>query len=243
MILLPHSSTNASAPATRLPAATSLPALLIMLLRLGTGTSPASAAVTPYVDETAFLADAAALGYCLVTESFEDDAPWGVARTPDTVPSVTTMGSTWLPNNATSQITTGSGPARTGLWGFYELPHGNFPSGIGDGWIGTTARTFYGVGGWIATNTPSAELDMLLDDTTVVDFDPSVVGTQHTFFGVIETAGFAKWEIRELEGTIGDQKFIFADDFTIAFNEPCGATIFADGFESGDTSAWSSSVP
>ncbi|MDH3525671.1 MAG: hypothetical protein OES32_19030 [Acidobacteriota bacterium] len=35
-----------------------------------------------------------------------------------------------------------------------------------------------------------------------------------------------------------DQKLIFADDFSVAFS-----AIFADGFESGDTSAWSATVP
>ena len=150
---------------------------------------------------------------------------------------------TWMPNNENSEITTGTGAARTGLWGFYELPHGDFPNGVNDGWIGETKRTFYGVGGWIRTNTPFAEVDMLLDDTTVVDFDPSVVGTTYAFFGVLETAGFARWEIRELDGKPGDQKFIFSDDFSSAFAEPCGSAIFADGFESGDTSAWSNTVP
>ena len=79
---------------------------------------------------------------------------------------------------------------------------------------------------------------MVLDDTTVVDFDPSIVGTAHSFFGVLETVGFTKWEIRELDGKPGDQKFIASDDFSLAFS-----AIFADGFESGDTTAWSNTVP
>ena len=204
---------------------------------------PASAEIFVYTDQTLYLADAAALGYCLVHEGFEDDAAWGSARSPNTVSSVTTMGVTWLPNNGNSELTTGAGAARTGLWGFYELPHGNPSSGVNDGWIGQTKLTFRGVGGWIRTNTPFAAVDMVLDDTTVVDFDPSTVGTSHSFFGVLETLGFTKWEVRELEGKPGDQKFIFSDDFSLAFDEPCGSTIFADGFESGDTSAWSTTVP
>lgn len=243
MSLVPSSDMRDNSHGTRAPADLLALALLVLTVGILAETPTAAAAVTAYNDEATYLADAAGLGYCVVIESFESDAAWGAARSPNKLPSVTTLGSTWLPNNDTSQITTGSGPARTGLWGFYELPHGDFINGIADGWIGRTAKTFFGVGGWIKTNTPPAEIDMLLDDTTVVDFDPSVVGTQHAFFGVIETDGFVKWELRELDGKIGDQKFIFADDFSIAFDEPCGPVVFADDFESGDVSAWSSSMP
>ena len=59
-------STNGSSPAARSPVVASLPALLALIIRLGAQTSPADAAVTPYTDEAAFLADTAALGYCLV---------------------------------------------------------------------------------------------------------------------------------------------------------------------------------
>ncbi len=185
-----------------------------------------------------FLADAAALGYYVVREGFEDDAAWGAARTPNTLPSVTTQGITWLPNNDNSEITTGMGAARTGQGGFYELPHGDPLNGTNDGWVGLSMQTCFGIGGWIRTNTPFAEIDMVLDDTTVVDFDPSIVGTVYAFFGVLDTVGFTKWEIRELDGKPGDQKLLFSDDFSHAF-----PAIFADGFESGDTSAWSASVP
>ena len=205
--------------------------------------APAAAQVTAYTDEALFLADVAALGWCVDLESFESDAAWGGARSPATLPSVINLGITWLPNNANSELTTGSGPARTGLWGFYELPHGDFGSGIGDGWFTQAADTLYAVGGWLVSNTPGARINLVLDGVTVVDFGGNnAVGTAHSFFGVIDPVGFAEVEFRETEGSSGDPKYIFGDDFSFG-RVVCYSAIFADGFESGDASAWSVIVP
>ena len=204
---------------------------------------PVSGQLTAYTDEALFLADVAALGWCVDSEGFEDDAVWGTARSPDTLPSVTNLGLTWLPNNVNSGLTTGPGPARSGLWGFYELPHGDFGNGTGDGWFVQSGTTMYAAGGWLSSNTPGARLNLVLDDGTVVSFDgDNLVGSSHSFFGVIDPAGFNVVEFRETEGTIDDQKFIFGDDFPIG-RVTCYSEIFADGFESGDLTAWSSVTP
>lgn len=204
---------------------------------------PVAAQTTEYTDESLFLADVAAMGICVDRESFESDAAWGAARSPATVPSVTNLGVTWLPNNVNSELTTGTGPARTGLWGFYELPHGDFGNGVGDGWFAQAGDTLYAVGGWLVSNTPGARINIVLDGATVIDFGGSnLIGTSHGFFGVIDPAGFATVEFRETEGSSGDPKYIFSDDFSFG-RVSCYSTIFGDGFESGDASAWSAVVP
>ncbi len=218
--------------------------LALALLYLAT---PAVAELLTYDDEAQFLAELAAFGYCAVTEGFESEGAWGGVRTTivggsRTAPSVTHLGVTWLPNNANSEVTTSGGAARTGGWGFFELPHGDFGKGIGDGFV-MTAERFYAAGGWIASNTPPAEVNFILDGVTVVDFDDPLIGPQHRFLGLIETLGFAHLEVREIEGKIGDEKLVFADDFTFGFL-PCDSDlIFHDGFESGDTNVWSDWVP
>ena len=61
---------------------------------------------------------------------------------------------------------------------------------------------------------PFARINFILDGTTVEDFETIQLGTTFLFFGVIDTNGFNSFEIRETEGAVGDEKFIFADDFT-----------------------------
>ncbi|MBC8231591.1 hypothetical protein H8E77_18735 [bacterium] len=177
------------------------------------------AAVFTYTNEVRYLNALAAFGYSSFQEGFEDDAIWGSVRTtipggPQTAKSITSLGITWTANNDNGEVTTGNGPARRGQWGFFCLPHGDFPNGITDGFIGTSAATLFGFGGWVETNTPPAAINIIIDDIKVIDFEDVPLDTRHRFFGVIDTNGFTKFEIRELEGTLGDQKFIFADDFT-----------------------------
>jgi len=191
-----------------------------------------------YLDEAAFLADLTALGFDATVESFEEDAIWGTVRSTIsggsfTAPAITGMGVRWTSNNDTSEITTGNGPARSGSWGFYCLPHGNFATGVncdlpgvcGDGFRGTTAVTLYGVGGWIS-GTFGSTIEITLDGVRIVDFgNDAGVGAAHKFFGVIDPGGFHSYEFQELEGKAEDQKFIFADDFT--FGTPAGITLTA----------------
>jgi hypothetical protein len=89
-------------------------------------------------NETAFLAKAAVFGQPSFTEGFEDDAVWGVARSPITAPGITSQGIAWRANDfdpthvdppapsppPPNHITTGPGPARTGQWGLFDRGHG-----------------------------------------------------------------------------------------------------------------------
>jgi len=115
-----------------------------------TGAAPVDATVTlsacdggPEIftcwNEQAFLAKAAEFGHPSFSEGFEDDAVWGVARSPDTAASIISRGIAWRANDfdpthtdppeappapPPNQITTGPGPARTGQWGLFDLDHG-----------------------------------------------------------------------------------------------------------------------
>ncbi len=209
----------------------------------------ASGQPVAYTDEAQFLADLAAAGYCLQQEGFEDDSVWGDVRSTvtggfHTAPSITNLDVTWMPNNSNGGVTTGEGAARTGQWGFYEYPHGDFANGIADGFVGVGGASLFAVGGWLRTNTPGARIVFLLDGTAVVDFDgANALASQHLFFGVIEAGGFTAFEVQETEGVLEDQKLVFADDFRFGRIDCREGEIFTDGFESGDTSAWSGVVP
>jgi hypothetical protein len=77
----------------------------------------------------------------------------GGVRSPNVAASVTANGITWTVNNAVAQVTTGSGPARSGSWGFFTSPHGD-PTGsdplkpLRDGFMGSASSRLYGVGAW-----------------------------------------------------------------------------------------------
>ncbi len=209
---------------------------------------PAFAAPTVYADEAAFLAAVEGLAHdTMVQEGFESDATWGDVRSTIaggqfTAASVTSQGLTWRSNNSTSEVTTGNGPARTGLWGFYSLPHGSYtapepdtscdvPGDCGDGLqISSGAGTMYAAGGWFSTNTPFAKVGAFVGGYTYfgnqcdlegIDCEAVSIGTSSQFLGVVDPDGFAVVEFRELEGKTegpfdGDIKLIFSDDFTIA---------------------------
>ena len=52
--------------------------------------------------------------------------------------------------------------------------------------------------------------------------------------------GFETFRIEETDGKVGQARFVFGDDFTFGTSL---LEIFLDGFESGDTSAWSNPAP
>ncbi|MGD2111452.1 MAG: hypothetical protein PVI86_18905 [Phycisphaerae bacterium] len=212
-----------------------------IFLVVGSPTIAVRAQVSEYTDETTFRADLATQGYVAVQEGFEDDGAWGTVRStiPDgehTAPSITNLGITWSSNNTVSEVTTGPGPALTGNWGFFVLPHGDYPSGITDGWVGTGEQPLVAIGGWI-TGTFGGRINFILDgdEQDPADFGgDNAMGGGHRFLGVISPAGFSTFEIRETEGTIGDQKFIFADDLTFAFGgtiADCNQNTIADALD------------
>jgi hypothetical protein len=93
-----------------------------------------------------------------------------------------------------------------------------------DGFSGTTApagSVLHAVGGYI-TGFHGANPAIILDNTTQITFGP--ITPAHQFIGVIDTnpAGFTRFEVRELDGKIGQPLYIWADDFTLA-------AVIADG--------------
>jgi hypothetical protein len=208
----------------------------------------AAAAITTYTDEAAFLNALVTQGYVPVQEGFEDDAAWGAVRTTvpggqHSAPSVTNLGITWTSSSANNEITTGPGPAHTGQWGFFSLPHGDYANGITDGWRGTADQPLAAIGGWIDTNTPFAAVVVFLDgnEQSPIDFNgDNILGGSYRFFGVIDPDGFSVFDFRETEGTIGDAKYIFGDDFTFAFGgviQDCNQNGVADALDiAGGTS-------
>ncbi len=191
-------------------------------------------------DETAFLALAAAWGMASFQEGFEDDAAWGPARSPVAVPIINSQGIQWMTNHSGApsynDITTGSGPARTGEWGVFDPRHGyatgsEFECDVDnpdtvclyfDGFSGIrepTRGVLNGVGGYI-TGTSGGRVEILLDE--ILTNGGGRITPGHQFFGVIDTrpAGFTQFEFREVDGKVGQALFIFGDDFTILTPAP-----------------------
>jgi hypothetical protein len=196
----------------------------------------ADALVITFRDEAAYLAEIALRQYGSISEGFEDDSAWGGARTPSSQTGVLSQGVTWTSNHAGLSITTSGGAARTGNWGVYSSPHGSFdgsafcdiPGNCGDGFAGTSAHTLFGVGVWIYSNVGGGgELGLTLDGVAA-DFDDSnFPHATYAFFGAIDTQGFTSFRFTELEGTNGDQVFIFGDDVTFAVPEPATLSLIA----------------
>jgi len=210
--------------------------------------------------EAPYVAKIGDLGYGTFSEGFEDDAAWGSVRRPDTAPTVVSQGIAWQTNHpdppASNEITTGDGPARTGLWGIYDPEHG-YATGtptecdvdtpplaclFKDGFTGTRQpgeSTLHGVGGYF-TGQGQPNLVAILDGGAPIAFGRLIAGGEQ-FFGVIDTAGFTSFRLEETDGKVGQERYVFADDFTMA--HPAISSIFSDAFESGDTSAWSATTP
>ena len=191
-------------------------------------------------DETAFLALAAKWGMASFQEGFEDNAAWGLSRSPVALPIVNSLGIKWMTNHpdapAYNDLTTGSGPARTGEWGVFDPRHGyatgsEFACDVDnpdtvclyfDGFSGIrepTRGALNGVGGYI-TGTYGGRVQILLDEIPTNGGGRITPG--HQFFGVIDTrpAGFTQFEFREVDGKVGQALFIFGDDFTILTPAP-----------------------
>jgi hypothetical protein len=208
--------------------------------------------------EAEFLAKMSELDYGSFQEGFENDLAWGAARSPDTSLSVLSQEIAWETNHpdppAENEITTGTGPARSGLWGVYDSQHG-YATGtpaecdidvppehclFKDGFTGIREvgeSTLYAVGGYF-TGSALPKLVMILDGGTPIGLGSAPNGFQ--FYGVIDTQGFGTFRIEETDGKVGQERFVFADDFTFGTSL---SEIFIDGFESGDTSAWSNQAP
>ena len=193
--------------------------------------------------ESSYLSKLAELGYGTFVESFEGVA-WETVRstfdTTNSAPSIISQGITWTTNHpGTNEITTGTGPARTGIYGGYDPNHGYatgsftecdvdtppasclFHDGL-SGKILTGGDALHGVGGYI-TGFNGASIAIILDGTTQINVG-KLSGPEHHFFGLIDarSAGFTGFEFRELDGKVGQERFIFGDDFIIAATSDTG---------------------
>lgn len=215
-----------------------LSAFAVLVLILGN----VNAAPVGYTDETTYLNALTTLGFPVVHEGFENDTVWGGVRSTivggqHSAPSVTSKGITWVPSSANNGITTSNGAAVSGQWGVYSLPHGDYANGITDGWRGSSSQTLLAIGGWVRTNSPPAGIAIFLDGDMQrsVDFgNANALSGPARFFGVIDTDGFSVFDFRETEGTIGDQKLIFGDDFYFASSGTlidCNQNGIADGVD------------
>jgi hypothetical protein len=168
--------------------------------------------------ESSYLAKLAELGYSTFQEGFEDDVAWDSLREPNTASSVVSMGIRWQSNHpappASNGLTTGTGPARTGIWGVYDPEHG-YATGTAaecdvdnppahclfhDGFTGAREggeTTLHGVGGYIdGSFVPNVSI--ILDGVTHgFGFVPTGA---HQFLGVIDVAGFAQFRYQEGDG-------------------------------------------
>ncbi len=141
------------------------------------------------------------------------------------------------PPPAPNQITTGSGAARSGGWGIWDAMHGyawgsaatcdidNPPAHClhHDGVTINPApgeAPLYGAGGYF-TGIHGANISLVIDGDIA---NPVGGGTipvgPHLFFGVLDTAGFAELQFRELDGKNGQALYVWADDFTILLGSP-----------------------
>ncbi len=182
--------------------------------------------------EAPYLAKLGELGYGSFQEGFEDDGVWGSVREPTTALSVVSQGIAWQSNHpdppAENGITTGTGPARTGLFGVYDPDHG-YATGTPeqcnvdtppahclyhDGFTGTRESgesTLYGVGGHL-TGSLDPNLVMILDGGAPIGLGLVSVGDPQ-FFGVIDTTGFTSFRVQETDGKVGQIRLVFGDDF------------------------------
>ncbi|MBW2313687.1 MAG: hypothetical protein JRH10_05800 [Deltaproteobacteria bacterium] len=178
---------------------------------------------------------------------------------PGRTPSVASQGLVWTSNHPGNELATGTvgGSAPGGAFAIYSLPHGlTTDSGLycdsaedpdipiecfqDDGLtvVGESGATLYAFGGRIDTAN-GGKVTFLLDgidingnDTDNIDNwqregDPA---DQWAFVGVIDAAGFASVELRELRGKDFQQVLLFADEFTIRrAASACGNGLDDDG--------------
>jgi hypothetical protein len=187
--------------------------------------------------ESAYLSLLAELGYASFWESFEGDA-WDIARSPGTAPSVTSQGIIWTSNHpATNNLTTGIGPARTGLYGVFDPEHGIATGSpetcdvdtppehclFHDGFSGSLLPEedeLHGVGGFI-TGSWGSNVSIILEGVTEINFG-HMPANQHQFIGLVDNSivGFRSFEFREMDGKVGQENLIWGDDFSFANAPP-----------------------
>jgi hypothetical protein len=186
--------------------------------------------------EAPYVAKLAELGYNAFLESFEG-SPWNSVRstflTVVSAPSITSKGITWTSNfPATNNITTGPGPARSGLWGAYDPDHGHgtgTPTNCDVNTLPDSCRPFDGltgsgtalfaVGGYFSGIIASSNIAVVLDGAVPLTLG-KLAGGGHHFYGLIDSNGFSQFQFREVDGKVGQELPIFVDDVIIGTTSP-----------------------
>lgn len=202
--------------------------------------------IIPCWHESEFLAVINELGYATFQEGFEDDVAWGAARYPFSAPSVVSQGIKWESNHilppAENEITT-SPVARTGEYRIFDPEHGyatgselscdidNPPEHClyKDGFTGTRQpgeSKLYAVGGYIS-GIGQPKVAFILDAGPATTMGWISAGGYH-FYGVIDPSGFDSFRLEELDGKIGQVRYVYGDDFTFGISLD---TNFSDSFE------------
>ena len=186
--------------------------------------------------DSSYRAKLTELGYGTFLESFEGIEWDGVRSTFDTTNSaseIISQGISWTSNHPTTTITTGTGPALTGMYGAYDPDHGVATGSLAEcnvdtpppqclfhdglsGEIVPGGDSLHGVGGYI-TGITGANIAIILDGTTQVNVGALPDPGFH-FLGLIDAtgSGFTGFEFRELDGKVGQERLIFGDHFIIA---------------------------
>ena len=188
---------------------------------------------TLYTSEAAYLAAAGSAGYSTSAEGFEDGAAWGAVRSPNTAARIVNNGVIWTSNHINTSAapdgisTSGGAGAHGGSWGGISLPHGNpdaaLPTNLSlDGVVGTRVPgngLLYGAGFWIS-GSAGGRFAVIIDGDEQHPIDAGTLTTAWQFFGVTIPAGFSTFELRETQGVVSEQRYVYVDDVTLASKLP-----------------------
>ena len=166
-------------------------------------TAPGLAAPTVYTDEASYLA--AVSGYDTVFEGFEGSI-WDALHIPSSVSTLTTQDVTWTASDKLTVIGGTNAWEHSGSRGVFDSL--GDPDAIGV----STAASFFGVGGWLATTTAGV-IDLAIDSQWVAALNLGQ-NSSHRFLGVTDPDGFSLAQFSTPSGHWG------ADDFTVAFAPP-----------------------
>ena len=171
----------------------------------------------------------------------------GSITAPGQAASVLDQGLVWQSNLAGNGVGTDNFRGQgTSSFRFFSSPHGkvfdaNMQNGCdaaavinvpavcwqNDGWTinpAQTRATLFGVGGWFYSASGAAKLTYLLDGVDIIanntNRDGHRITTTWSFFGVIDTAGFSKVEVREMAGKAKAEQFVYGDSFSVSLSKP-----------------------
>ena len=107
------------------------------------------------------------------------------------------------------------------------MPHGNpdaaLPTNLSlDGVVGTRVPgngLLYGVGCWIS-GSAGGRFAVIIDGDELHPIDAGALTTAWQFFGVTIPAGFSTFELRETQGVVSEQRYLYVDDVTLASKLP-----------------------